>query len=872
MFDLEKAIASWRHSLKHQRVLFKEDVDELERHVRDHVDALVSAGMGGNDAFQAAMVDLGDYGSVTTEYRKVYWRKIKHRHVVINELIWSLAMLKNYLKISLRNLKRYKINSLINVSGLSVGMACVIVILFYIQHEFSFDRFHENAERIYRITVEEWTGTPLPLADVLLDEVPGVLDAVRMDHISDRSPKLLAYQNRMFYEDHLYLSDPSIFDVFSFEFVYGSSSSALEDPNSIVLTESVARKYFLDENPLGKSITYENERELTVTGIIKDLPPNTHFTFEILAPFALTEAANERYYQMWGAFNYLTYVILEPGVDPSSIEEQIPAIFRRYRGPEADETYLYLQPLSEIHLNPLPRGETGRTGDIRYIYLYSALALVILLIACMNFTNLTAAHSLTRSKEVGVRKVLGAQRLQLIVQFVGESIILSLIALPVALLLSNLFSPYFKELTGITADLDLSANTNTVVGLAAICIASGILAGSYPGIFASAFKPVKILRGILQTSSRGVSLKNILITIQFAVSVFLICCMIVMSNQMGFIRNRKLGLDKEQLIIVSISREMDQQYDALKNELSQVSGVLSMTGFSDLPSDQGNHQDASWEGLAEDEEGRIRWMAVDYDFIQTFGMDLNAGRDFSADMPTDFKSGYILNEAAVKSIGWDDPIGKEFEIIEPGTVIGVVSDFHYRSLHHPIEPFSLYLYPLINYIGIKIGPGNIPETLDRLEYAWSRVLPDRPFDYSFYDDDLERIYQTDMMMGKMFAAFAFLAIFLAVLGLFGLTAFVVENRTKEIGIRKVMGASVSRIIAGLSGIFLKMVLVANLLSWPLAYLAMDKWLNNFSYRIDLNIWVFVTAGAVVTVVAFLTIASRSFKTATANPVESLRYE
>ena len=348
--------------------------------------------------------------------------------------------------------------------------------------------------------------------------------------------------------------------------------------------------------------------------------------------------------------------------------------------------------------------------------------------------------------------------------------------------------------------------------------------------------------------------------------------MIVMSNQMGFIRNRKLGLDKEQLIIVSISREMDQQYDALKNELSQVSGVLSMTGFSDLPSDQGNHQDASWEGLAEDEEGRIRWMAVDYDFIQTFGMDLNAGRDFSADMPTDFKSGYILNEAAVKSIGWDDPIGKEFEIIEPGTVIGVVSDFHYRSLHHPIEPFSLYLYPLINYIGIKIGPGNIPETLDRLEYAWSSVLPDRPFDYSFYDDDLERIYQTDMMMGKMFAAFAFLAIFLAVLGLFGLTAFVVENRTKEIGIRKVMGASVSRIIAGLSGIFLKMVLVANLLSWPLAYLAMDKWLNNFSYRIDLNIWVFVTAGAVVTVVAFLTIASRSFKTATANPVESLRYE
>jgi len=872
MFDLDKEIASWLHSLKHQRAFFKDDLDELERHIRDHVDALVERGADIEEAFRTAMLDFGDYGSVESEYRKVFWRKIKHRHALIKECTWRIAMIKSYLKIALRNVKRYRVNSFINVSGLSVGMACVIVIVFYIQHEFSFDRFHENADRIYRITMDDWTGTPLPLADVLLEDFPDVQDAVRMDHISDRSPKLLAYQNRLFYEDHFYLADPSIFNVFSFEFVYGSPLTALEDPNSIVLTESVARKYFLDEYPLGKTITYENEKELTVSGIIKDLPPNTHFTFEILIPFALTEAVYERYYQMWGAFNYLTYVLLKPGAEPSNIEAQIPAIFRRNRGPEADDTYLYLQPLTEIHLNPLPRGETGRTGDIRYIYLYSALALVILLIACMNFTNLATAHSLTRSKEVGVRKVLGAQRLQLVIQFVGEAIILSLIALPIALLFSQLFFPYFKELTGITADLDLSANINTVVGLTAICITSGIVAGSYPGIFASAFKPAKILRGTSFTSARGGSFRNILITLQFTVSVFLICCMIVMSNQMDYIRNRKLGFDKEQLVVVPISREMNQRYDALKNELSQVTGVLSISGFSDLPSDQGYHQNAYWEGLAEDEEGRIRWMAVDYDFIRTFGMELLNGRDFSKEFPTDYKGGYILNEAAIRSIGWEDPIGKDFQIIEPGKVIGIVSDFHYRSLHHPIEPFSLYLYPIINYVGIKIGTGNLPDTITLLEEAWSKVLPDRPFDYSFYDDDLNRIYRTDMMMGKMFTAFAFLAIFLAALGLFGLTAFVVENRTKEIGIRKVMGASVSRIISGISGSFIKMVLIANLIAWPLAYFVMNTWLNNFSYRIKLNLWTFVIAAAAVLTVSFITIASRSMKTATANPIDSLRYE
>jgi len=799
-------------------------------------------------------------------------------------------MLKNYFKITLRNIKRNKAFSFINIAGLSIGMACCILIVNYIVFESSYDRFHENAENIYRVnTLLEIGGrggnlasTNHPIGDYLKDNYAEVLNSVKFRRYK-YGQTLIEYEENKFFEDRVYYADDSVFDVFSYAMIAGDPKTAFKSPSSIVLTENMAQKYFGKNDPIGKILQLDNSENFTVTGVIEDIPKNTHFPINMLLSFESFYVKNPQLKGRWtGDFEVHTFILLKEDYDYKELEPKLPAIVQKQLGgllkAIGGKVEYSMMPLTDIHLHSNLLNEPTGQSNMFYIYGFSAIAVFILLIACFNFMNLSTARSTKRANEVGMRKVLGANKRKLVYQFLGESLVLSAFAYFIAAGLAELSLPIIRSLTSIELGIffiDIPAFILISVGFVFVV---GIVAGSYPAFFLSAFHPASILKGSLRTGPASYRFRSILVVFQFSISVFLFIGTIIILNQINFMKNKNLGFDKYRVVFIQFFNDsLRSSTKTVKNELLKIPGVIHASATSHIPGHGARHNGYVPEGFSLEESIFMGRISADPDFISIFGIELIDGRNFSLEFSADKNTSVLINETALKEIGWEDPLGKQIreldDKMDPKTVIGIVQDFHTDSLHKPLAPVLIGQNPNdYNYIAVRLSPGNISETMTLLEKKWKELDSTGTFDYAFLDDSLVGQYEAEEKLSEIFTYFSVLAICIACLGLFGLASFTAEQKTKEIGIRKVLGAPVSGIVLLLSKEFTKWVVAANLIAWPIAYFVMQKWLQNFSYRISLSIGTFLLAAFLALLIALTTVSYQSLKAALANPIHSLRYE
>ena len=788
-------------------------------------------------------------------------------------------MLRNYLKIALRNLRRQKGYAFINIAGLAVGIACCLLIVLHVYDELSYDRYHEHADRIYRLTIQagifgEMPVAPTPTAPALSEHYPEVERFTRMY----RRSEVLRQEEEYMSEERFFYADSSVFEVFTYPLLSGNPRTALREPNTVVLTASTARRYFGDEEALGRSILLRDGTPLRVTGIAADLPSNTHLHFDFLASFAsLDHNAGEASANPW-RYQGFTYLLLTSPEASASLQAKLDTLtsgewqeVARVVGWGAEGFSFGLQPLTSIHLHSHTDTEVEPTGDIRYLYLFSAVAAFVLLIACINYMNLATARSLQRTREVGVRKVLGAQREQLVRQFLSESFLLTLLALILAIVCVEALLPVYNWLTGKEMGLDLWQRPEMLVGLALVVLIVGLGAGAYPALFLSHFRPALVLKGGVATKG-GTRVRRALVTFQFAVSVALMAGTLVIQRQLDYIQTKHLGFDTEQILLLPVKGTLEQKKDAFKQELLALPGVQHVSISSGSPN-------LAW-GITHEHDGieyPLRGIHVDADYLDAMGMELVAGRDFDPALASDSAS-FIVNETAARLLGLEDKVG---EILETpiynsnDRLIGIVSDFHIASLREPIGPAFLRLASAPDFMQalvVRLEPNRIPETLQDISGVWRRFAPDFPFDYDFLDEMLREQYEAEKRLAITLGAFALVAILVACLGLFGLAAFTAESRTKEIGIRKVLGASIGSIVALLSKEFARLVILAALVTVPIVYLAMNRWLEDFAYRIEIGPGIFLLAGAFALLTALATVSYQAVKAALADPVKSLRYE
>jgi len=840
--------------------------------------------------YEEEFLEIARYRSLR-EARIWYWKQTWSSTIpfVFNKLFWSLAMIKNYLKIAFRNMKKHKSYSFINIIGLAIGMACCILIMAYIFHELSYDRFHKNADRIYRMgTHFDFAGTDtraavsnLPPAVLMKQEFPEVVDFVRFRRYHYRT--LVEYKENRFFEDDIFYADASIFEVFSFSLIRGDIYRVLDKPHTIVITRDMANRYFGTEDPIGKIIRLDNREDFTITGIMENIPSNSHMSFEMLCSLETLFSHQPILRERWmGDFNNYTYLLLREDLDPAIIESKFPALIDRHIGHilKAVEGNLefFLQPVGDIHLHSNVVGEIGGNSDIAYIYIFSAIVLFILLIACINFMNLSTARSAHRAKEVGMRKVLGSHRTQLIKQFLGESTTYSIIAFFLALLLVGLVLPVFRSISGAQIQFGFFGISWVLFILFGFIFFVGLVAGSYPAFFLSAFRPIRVLRGQAATGRKNSLFRNGLVVFQFSISIILIISTGIIMKQLKFMREQRLGFNKEHVVVLEIIDDsIRRSLDTIKAELKQHPGVVNVAITSHVPGQGARHNAFMREGSQYSESIMMGAISIDHDFIETLDMELVAGRNFSPEMITDQNQSVLINETASRQLGWDDPLGKriteltETEITK--TVIGVVRDFHIMSLRNEIEPVVIENEPNpFNFVAIRIQPGRISETMDFLEKKWESIDFTGPFDYFFLDESFDSQYRAEERLRTLFSYFTMFAILIACLGLFGLASYTAEQRSKEIGIRKVLGASVSEVVLLLSRAFTKWVLIANLFAWPVSWFVMRRWLQNFAYRTELGITSFVFSGLLAFLIALMTVGYQAMKTARANPAEALKYE
>jgi len=791
-------------------------------------------------------------------------------------IYWSTLMFRNYFKIALRNLKRHKGFSFLNITGLALGMVCTILILFWVQHELSFDRYHEKGKKIYRILqhiqyaeVVTWAINQGPLGPALKAEIPEIAEQARF----------CSARWRMKYNDSVYMelggyADPSLFKMFTIPFVSGDPESALADPRSVVLTEDVAQKIFADEDPIGKIINVANEYDFKVTGVLQNIPDNSHFRFKFLANMDFAKEVG-RTVDYWKNSHFTTYVQLAEGV---SMEEANKKIYNFLDAKPTLEDWekLSLQPLFEIHLGSGIGYDAFGTGNMKYIIIFLAAAFFILLIACVNFMNLSTARSLLRSREVGLRKVVGALRGQLVRQFLGEAFFHSLIAMFLAVGLGILVLPVFNQLARKSFAAQLFLRPDIILGLTAILLLTGFIAGFYPAFVLSGFRPVTVLKGTARGKDGKSFFRKALVVFQFSVAVILMVGSLVIYSQIHFMRSKDLGYDKENLVTLALNSIVQKNYEAFRNELAENTRILNVTRVAGLPT-YGYYFSNSrwnWEGKDPNKDILFRANFVDYDYLEALNAPIVMGRNFSKDYGAD-AAGIIINETSQKAMGFADPIGKRVTLGESNefNIIGVVKDFHYVSLHAAIEPMILLLDPeRCSQIVIRIQAENTPETLEFMGSVWKKYAGDFAFDYQFLDESLDTLYRGEKRVGWIINVFTLLSVFISCLGLFGLASFMALRRTKEIGIRKVLGASISGVVLLLTKEFSKWVIAANLIAWPISYFALSRWLQEFPYRTDIKIWIFFGTGLMTFLIAFLTVSYQSLRTALANPADSLRYE
>ncbi len=789
-------------------------------------------------------------------------------------------MLKNYLRIALRTLRKRPGYTLINVGGLGLGLAFCFLIVLFIQHERSFDRFHERGDRIVRLTYmqdegEQYANSAAGFAPLITASFPEVERAVRIENF--RSPFLRLPDGTVRKVESLALADSGFFETFTFPLLRGDPATALDEKYSLVLTESTAASLFGRTDPVGQTVQYD-AFTLTVTGVMADVPDNSHFTFNALAPFRLVE-------EFQGAdaltdftnYNYHTYLLLRPGTDAAALSEKITAESRARFGDDAGTYSAVLQPLSDIYFNTGLTYDDGPHRSVRYLWTFGAIGLLILLIACVNFTNLATARAGQRAKEVGVRKAIGARRGQLVGQFLSESVLLSVLAIGVGGALAALALPFFNDAIGGAARLDMRQAT-TVLGLVALGLGAGLVAGSYPAFYLAAFRPARVLKGEVDRGQGAAIFRKGLIVFQFAISAFLIVATLTVYNQLRFMQGQDLGFQQEQVLFVSPPRPVWERYDAFAAELAADPRILAVAESGALPGRTGTNRDYNWPGQAgEDERGESFWtIPAGPGYLDVLGIKLVAGRFFSDAIATDTLDTYVLNETAVRKLGLtpEEAVGAPFRAWDRpmGQIIGVTEDFHFQSLHQEVQPLVLNYIPWFGIVAVRTAPGGHAAALDHLRATWERFAPGYAFDYKFLDEDFDRLYRDEERLGQLFAFFAGVAIFIACLGLFGLAAYTAERRRKEIGVRKVLGASVPQIVRLLAGEFARLVVVGFVLAVPVAYVVMSGWLSDFAYRIGLGPGVFLLAGGIALMIALAAVSGQAFRAATSDPVKALRHE
>ncbi len=817
-------------------------------------------------------------------------------------------MYRNYLTVAFRHLNRQKGYSAINVMSLALGIACALLILLYIRDELSYDRYHEKADRIYRVISEERGGDQAartvrtvrtaevmtPTVKFMREDFPEVEDMVRF--VPPGNAWMIKYGDRGFYERNFYLADSSVFNVFDVPLIAGDPRTALAGIDKVVLSESIARKYFGDEDPMGRILDAEGSFHFEVTGVMRDLPDNTHLGFDILAAFRIQEHYASKPSDVWDWRKSYSYVLLREGSDPDELEAKLPAFVEKYVGDQYDgvssSLTFRLQPVTDIHLHSHLERELTPNSDIRYVYLFGAIAVFIILIACINFMNLATARSAGRAAEIGLRKTFGATRGQVIRQFISESMIMTGLAICVALLLSLLSLPWFNLLTGKSMSLNADTAWFALGAVVAIGAVVGFVSGSYPALYLSGLAPVQALSGLRSAGAGNVAIRRILVVSQFVISIALIICTAVVYSQLDFIRARNMGLNSDQVVAVPQTfAPVVVKSSVYKARLKEIPAVTDVSMNFLLPGHKNAASPIKARRRGQDESSTIdmyqAW--VDDDFIGIFGIELVAGRNFDSAFPGDWTAtgAVVINEAAVARLGYAsaaEALGKEIEGMQElitdsdergelrPSIVGVVKDFHYTTLHEPIEPLVLFPNYPGGYAMVKIDSQRMAEGLSAIEEAWHEVNPEWAFEYFFVEDTFARLHEAEQRFGRIFISFSALAVVIACLGLVGLSSFTAERRRKEIGVRKVLGSSATGLVALLSREYFRLVIVANVLAWPVAYIAMNTWLGSFAYRIDLGWTTFILAGVLAMAIALLTVSFQAVRAATANPVEALRME
>ncbi|HTF21065.1 MAG TPA: ABC transporter permease [Chryseolinea sp.] len=802
-------------------------------------------------------------------------------------------MFKNYLTIAWRNLRKKKIYSAINIFGLALGIACCTLIFMYVDYERSFDTYHAQGDRIYRVihgskeskqaTDSYWVWGNAPIGQALQSSFPEIDKVVQF---SGRADILLTNGEITHQEEGIFFMDSTAFDVFSWKLLKGDPKTALAAPFSIVLTESTAKKYFGDEDPVGKSLAGSESAgradagEYLVTGVMEDVPANSHFRFNALLSMSTFRKSRPDIFKEWGYVDFYTYFLANDKFDLNAFNAKIPDFLFRQSNDPSSQYNIVIEPLKEMYLGTVAQRQPGETGSIANLYIFSIIGLFVLTIAIINFMNLSTARSMERGKEVGIRKSIGAERGNLVSQFLGESFIIVSLSMIVALAAVALALPGMNSITGRLLDMRHFVTAQNIALLLVATLGIGLLAGSYPSFVLSSFSPATVLKGMNKSGKAGVTLRKGLVIFQFSLSIALIAGTMIVSSQMDHILNKDLGFDKEQMLILDYNYDerVNDKREVLKTELEANPDVLSVAFSRSVPGSY--FPNAYTEIVASD--GELKGMAqpifqVGMDFVDHYGLKLVAGRSYSRDYPSDTLGGLVINEAAARQYGYANPaeiVGKKYKQWgREGEVIGVVKDFNYISLHRNIEPLTLPYEPYASrYVSLKIKSGDVTRTIDQVRKTWMQLVPHRPFLYSFLDDDFDRQYQKDFNFKTLFSAFSSLAIFIACLGLLGLATYTSELRTKEIGIRKVLGANVNSIVTLLSRDFIVLIVAAMLIATPAAWYSMNRWLEGFAYRVEIHFWIFVLAGLAAIAIAAATISFQAIKAARGNPVNSLRSE
>ena len=773
-------------------------------------------------------------------------------------------------------MRKWKVNTFINLAGLAVGMACVILISLWVKDELSYENSQENIKDLYAVSMRDSRDhdtrestsfiVPYALAPIMKQDFPEIINFTRIQKRNDFESCMLRYGNKSFYEDGLLLVDPSFFQMFTYGFLYGSPTTALKEQNSIVITEKTAAKFFGKENPLGKILRFNNRQDLMVSAVVEDPPHNSEIQFNAIAPIQILGG---KMLSGW-SWESSSYIMVRNNTDVGKLNREIADMIQKYHPIPGMKIIADIHPLSKIHLY-------YGNGDIKLLYVFISIAVFILLIACINYMNLSTARFSKRTREVGLRKVLGAQRGGLVKQFLGESVSMSILALLIAVLLVEILLPFFNTITDKNLSLISSGNLPIMWGLLGLAVVVGIIAGSYPAIFLSSFQPATVIKGTAITNSKSSMLRTVLVVTQFSIAIILIASTIVIYSQYNYMIHKDLGFNKDQVVYMPINKEFEQKYESMKNVLTQNSDIKFVTVASCLPNQVGNVNPIDWEGKQDNKMVFIHFIVTDRDFINTFRMKLFAGRNFSKDQSGDF-SNFIINKKTAQLMNLKNPVDKRITYMGlSGKVIGVMDNFINQPLDKESNPLILTINPnfydyFLQYLLIKINSNDVKSTLAYIEKVSQEFAPGYPVNFKFLDKTVDNHYQSIKHAWYLFEAFAFLAILISCLGLFGLASYMIEKRTKEIGIRKTLGATVHGVVVLLSREFVKWVILANFIALPAAYYFMNKWLEDFAYRTNISWWVFFLSGGIALMIALVTVSFQAIKAATANPVEALHYE